>query len=448
MCQYPVVVYAHGSGGDLLDDGTALRQIAELGLATISLDYDQTNESVFAAQWGVVLQHLGRQSWTQTNAVAWVGFGLGADRLLEFSLRHPERQPQLLVWLSGTGQRPAQTNGYGISSHATILLVHGQGNQAVPLANTERLASFLQANGLTMEQKAVSNTSYDMESEQGVVFRLVGEYCRTHLTGQDDWEHYHSMTQWQAGSVPLWLLWLPAAVWALGWMWRSQYCKGAPSEQIKLSRSEIVLRWLAALLATWTLAVTAIHLATPCYPVGSTTSSIARRFLVQPKELTDFEYLAAQPIWRGQRLKTLLDHVESVGYTRKTVNWQLDDKMYWDFVLSPVITGNAGEQLNWRRRLWEEYYPLTRRESSPEDAARVVVRHLRERITVAKSPNLPRDVPTILLRQITDEVGFEVIYVAALRSVGVPARLDPGGHASLWRDDKWEPAPRPSILRL
>jgi hypothetical protein len=122
--------------------------------------------------------------------------------------------------------------------------------------------------------------------------------------------------------------------------------------------------------------------------------------------------------------------------------------MYQGFVLSPVITGNAAEPLNWRRPLWEEFYPLIRQTSSVEDAANIVVRHLRERITIAEDQNLSREVPTIQLRQITDEAGFQVIYVAALRSVGAPARLDVSGRAMLWDGGKWEAAPQPAIIHL
>jgi hypothetical protein len=56
-------------------------------------------------------------------------------------------------------------------------------------------------------------------------------------------------------------------------------------------------------------------------------------------------------------------------------------------------------------------------------------RTLRERVTIANTSNPPRDVSLIWRRQITDEVGVEIIYVAALRSVGVPARLDRNGRA-------------------
>ena len=172
---------------------------------------------------------------------------------------------------------------------------------------------------------------------------------------------------------------------------------------------------------------------------------------MQPKEHADFENLATHPIWHGQKLKTLLTHVELAGYNRELINWQVDEKMYRDFVLSPAIDlSTLNPQLsttfNWRRPLWEEFYPRIRHESSPEDAAKIVVRHLRERVTIATLPNLPHDVPSIWLKQITDEAGFEIIYVAALRSVGVPARLDPHQRAEFWAGDKWRAAPPPSII--
>ena len=217
-------------------------------------------------------------------------------------------------------------------------------------------------------------------------------------------------------------------------------------EGVPVRRIDIALRWLAVILAVWALAETAIHLVTPCFSVNDTTLSIARRFLVQPKQHNDFEYLAAQPIWHGQKLKTLLEHVELAGYNRELINWQLDEKIYRDYVLSPVITGSADEQLNWRRSLWEEFYPRIRHESSPENAAVIVVRHLRERVTISTTSNLPQDVPGIWLRQITDEAGFQIIHVAALRSVGVSACLDSNSHAEFWDGNKWQAAPQPSVL--
>jgi dienelactone hydrolase len=488
----PVIIYAHGSGGTLMNDGNDLRQMAELGLAVVSLEYNQTNEAAFAVQFETLLQYLGHQRWANTNAIAWVGFSMGANRMYDFGLQRPEQQPQLLVQLSGAGLPEGQTYSRLKSIRCPLLFVHGDQDEVFPLSDIKRLASHLLTNGLSVELKIIPGTPHGMEPERGVVFRSIGEYCRSHLTGTNTWGDYHSIAQWQAEAPPLWLFWLPAVAWAVGWLIGrlrkftspipvGQSCRSAPisppasaatlaEPQARtslcsfwrkfgrrgnaalpwgprpLKRCEIILRWLAVILATWALAETAIHLVTPRFFVNDATLSIARRFLVQPKEHADFENLAAQPIWHHQRLKTLLEHVELAGYNRELINWQLDDKVYRDFVLSPVITSSSDEQLNWRRPLWEEFYPRIRKEQSPEDAAKIVVRHLRERVTIAALPDLPHDVPEIWLKQITDETGFEIIYVAALRSVGVPARLDPHHRAEFWDGNKWRAAPSPSVI--
>ena len=466
--RYPVIIYAHGSGSTLMNDGNDLRQMAELGLATVSLEYDQTNEAAFDAQLEALLHYLGRQQWADTNAIAWVGFSLGANRMLGFALQHPHQRPQLLVQLSGAGlgesagksgtldtnSTPSTLNPQPLTNfHCPVLFVHAEQDEVFPLADTKRLASLLQTNGLPVELKIIPGLPHGMEPERGVIFRSIGEYCLTHLSGKDAWQNYHSIAQWQAEAPPLWLFWLPAAAWAAGgfvW-WRCR--KSASPENIKLQRHEIALCWLAVILATWALAETAIHLVTPHFSVNDTTLSISRRYLVQPKEHADFENLASQSIWHNQQLKTLLEHVELAGYNRELINWQLDDKIYHDYVLSPIIelstlnlVRRSQPHSNWRRPLWEEFYPRIRKEQSTEDAAKIVVRHLRERVTIAALPDLPHELPEIWLKQITDETGFEIIYVAALRSVGVPARLDPHQRAEFWDGNKWQTAPPPSVI--
>jgi hypothetical protein len=92
------------------------------------------------------------------------------------------------------------------------------------------------------------------------------------------------------------------------------------------------------------------------------------------------------------------------------------------------------------------FYPRIRHESSLEDAAKIVLKHLRDRVNIAALSGLPHDVPNIWLKQITDEAGFEIIYVAALRAIGIPARLDSSSHAEFYAGNKWQTAPSPSYL--
>ena len=205
---------------------------------------------------------------------------------------------------------------------------------------------------------------------------------------------------------------------------------------------EIRLRRVGWALGTIALLQTTIYLSTPFFSVNKITVAIARKCLIPPKETADFDFLATNSIWRGKKLKALLEHADLVNYNRELVNWQFDDKIYRNFVLSPVITGNPDEQLNWRRLLWEEFYPRIRHETSPGDTAKIIVRYLREHIAIATLQNLPHDVPMIWLRQITDETGFDIVYVASLRSVGVAAQLNNRGQTEIYTDGGWQLAPR------
>ena len=109
--------------------------------------------------------------------------------------------------------------------------------------------------------------------------------------------------------------------------------------------------------------------------------------------------------------------------------------------LMPALDGD----MNWRRPLWESFYPRIRKESSLEAAAEIVVRHLRERVSIQASGKSPDSIDTIWQRQITNENGFEVIYIAALRSAGIPARKSTSGQAEFWNGAHWKTAPRPRV---
>ena len=224
-----------------------------------------------------------------------------------------------------------------------------------------------------------------------------------------------------------------------------RYAKQLPGETRGLRWWGTGLRWLAVILATAALAQTAPHLVPPHLAVGERTLAIARKHLVGPKERSDFDFLAANPVWRGKPLKTLLEHVELAHYNRELINWKLDEQVYREFVLSAQIDPAADGGLNWRRALWENFYPRIRREQEPGAAAEIVVRFLRERVTVAQGSGLPSAVAESWQRQITSERGFEAVYVAALRSVGVPSRLGSQGRAELWTGAVWQAAPRPLV---
>ena len=237
-------------------------------------------------------------------------------------------------------------------------------------------------------------------------------------------------------------------------------------------------RWLkrvAWVVGTIALIETMVLVGAPFLQVNRVSLAIARHWLIAPKAVEDFDFLAAMMVpsdnqqqFHGNapgheaagpmQLRVLLQNASLANYNRQLINWSLDDEVYRDYVLWPDVHNAEGGMknaegqkppnreivaptglgnLNWRRLLWEYFYPHIRHESSPEEVAKIVVRHLRERVTISNITNPSHNVSLIWQRQITDEVGFEIIYVAALRSVGVPARLDVNERAEFYNRDQW-----------
>ncbi|MBE0544419.1 MAG: dienelactone hydrolase family protein [Verrucomicrobia bacterium] len=464
----PVVVYLHGAGGNLLGSGNELRQMAELGLAIVGLEYNQTNDTAFTAQFSALLQHLQRQKWADPDATAWVGYSLGAEKATRFALNHPAQSPKLLVRLAGgwlpefdrleppAAAAPATAPNRLIRSH--VLLVHGERDELFPASDVSRIADALRSAGATVEVRMLPEQPHRLEPHRGLVFRLIGEDSLTRLKGPQAWTAYHSIAQWQAEALPLWVCWLPAAAWAIAGVYWQRRGTSQCIAQGNISSAEAQAtaavppkhagwkrgwRWLAGIFLVLALGRTALQLVPPQMAVNETTLAIARKHLLQPHEREDFDFLAANPAWHGQRLKTLLAHVQLAGYNRQLVSWKLDDALYREFVLSPVIDPASNHVLNWRRPLWESGYPRVRRAHNLDSAADTIIHHLRERVTVADGGSLSVEIESIWRRQLTTTQGFERLCVAALRSVGVPARLNSAGKAEFHDGTNWRDAPQP-----
>jgi dienelactone hydrolase len=484
--------------------------MAELGLAVVAVEYDQTNRVRFAQQLAAVHRYLATQPWADTNKIAWVGMSLGAQEMLGLLWSHSSSSssstqgadrgrgrergpggflppPALVVRIAGGWVPELAEKEAGLNAaewgHPKFLILHGEADEVFPAADARRVAEALRARGLETEVRLFPGQSHNFGENRELLFRMVGEECLRFFKGSDALATYRSIGSFEAAAWPLWIYMLPALVW-VGWWGASRRrarrieqketeepldlagtrftaalilpengdaVERVPTGVERRAMGRRAVRLLAIVLALAATAETAAHLITPHFRVTPRTLRAARAWLVQRKELDDFDFLAAKPIWAGQRLKTLLTHVELANYNRTLVNWTVPDEIYRDYVLSPIITGEPGEELAWRRPLWESFYPRIRRELSLDRAAAIVARHLRERVTPASIA--PRGAPaglpsagqsvTAWVRQVADERGFEGLYVAALRSAGIPARLGTNRCAEIFVDAAWKPAPRP-----
>ncbi|MGN6555512.1 MAG: transglutaminase domain-containing protein, partial [Verrucomicrobiota bacterium] len=223
-------------------------------------------------------------------------------------------------------------------------------------------------------------------------------------------------------------------------------------------RFGILVLCLAWILGLGAFADTAMHLGLPRLKATESRLKLTRSWLIPPKLKDDFDRLV-QTLQKetkgteGITIGALLEHLELADYNGQLVNWKIDPGLYREFVLSPRIEPSTihyvpSTDSNWRRPLWENFYPRIRREGDPAAAAQIVVRFLRERVTVVPGSLEYHGIRAIWESERTDAAGFEKIYVAALRSVGIPARLNEAGQAELFSEQGWLPAPRPvfSIL--
>ncbi len=218
-----------------------------------------------------------------------------------------------------------------------------------------------------------------------------------------------------------------------------------PGTQARAGWGTILIEGMAMVTATAAILVTGIHLGLPRFAVNNQTVPLAETFLVQSRLQGDFEYLVSDPANIGKELGALLDHVELADLQRHQFYPSVSDELYHQYMLSPKIEPLPLNELNWRRTLWENLYPRVRHESDPAAAARMVALFLRQRIGINPAYSYRVGVETIWTEQMTDEAGFDRLYVAGLRSVGVLARLDEKKHAELFADNRWQPAPRPVI---
>lgn len=218
-----------------------------------------------------------------------------------------------------------------------------------------------------------------------------------------------------------------------------------PREARTFTRPELLLRGVAVFLAWCAVMLTAIHLVLPRMAVNDFTLDMADAFLVREEWRADYDFVVRSGVSRGKRLGALLDQASLANLQRRHFYPELNESVYREFVLSPVVDRLPLSEWDWRRTLWENFYPRVRREHDPALAAQTVVRFLRERVGIDPAYSYRVGVETIWTQQMTDEIGFERIYVAALRSVGIAARLNAGQRAELWAGNNWHEAPRPIV---
>jgi len=175
----PVVVYARDSAGGLMSNGKDVRQMPEFGLAVVCLEYNRKSAGVFSNKMDVVLKYLESQSWADTHAMAWVGFGDCANQMLSYAVQYPDSQPRLIIQLNSSGfadfildrmarkagiESPVVSAGFDSAKwghlHCPLVFVHGDRDEVSALDKTRQFVAVLQANGVSAVRSLCFSDSY------------------------------------------------------------------------------------------------------------------------------------------------------------------------------------------------------------------------------------------------------------------------------------------------
>ena len=226
--KHPVVIYLQGVGGSLLGSGNELRQFAELGLAAVGLEYDQTNQSVFDGQFTALYQisssSPGRRAtprrglglvWERNDsqfcgaasriAATIAGAtrrGGGQELDEQFDVQSSQAKHSTLntkyQTSNGSGQltlpdapKPFAAGKSQLTNwiHCSVLLVHGEQDEVFPVADVRRLAEWLRSQGVVVEAHILPGLSHGFGEDREVVMRAVAEYCAARLALPDYTDH-------------------------------------------------------------------------------------------------------------------------------------------------------------------------------------------------------------------------------------------------------------------
>jgi len=425
-------------------------KMAEMGLAVVNLNFNrQEARGETKSRLTSLCNWLSKQPWADADRVFWYGETEAAELLLKLYLQNLEHPPKLLVLSScgGVGELEADQNvEYLLKNNKTrrsVALIHDEADERFPLSDAKRFVARLRTIGVHASMIVLPKQNH-VGGDRLVVRRLVSELCIESIIGTQGWNSYNYFASAHKDSIPSYAFYLPAILCIfvrVSSSWQRIRTLASTTLRSFNQRASFYASLILLFLSTLQCVFYAVI---PSLSINARSLAMTRRYFVKDNEKRDFDHLSADLGWQGKRIETLLEQVKLANYTRSIVAWELPEDVYWQFVLSPRISQHAQENWQWRRLLWEQFYPFIRKEKSTTDAALIVVSQLRGMVSI-KQVSFPLAISQSLRKEVTNESGFESLYVATLRSVAIPARLGEHGHAEFWTGSSWQAAPRPLL---
>ncbi len=423
---WPVLVFANEKQGDPLDDGNSLKQMTAAGFISVDAHFNQWSFQSFAKQFNSLLKTLGERNLPGGRGCAWVANGIDAELFIQFAAQNPEKRPDVLVcaWKGNTAVLP----GEAARDIGFPIVILREDNQSDSL----QLKDFV--NWLREGKNRVEVYSYknSKNASNTFLYKEMAEKVRQIL---------HDAGKAQAPGPllrqplrPGWTFFGPAAGLFLLFVALSVWMNVRNLERMR--QTQMLAPYVALVfgialggaMAAWVVTKGGRESWISDSESKTISSSVEKWGLIDAEKKEIREYLAL------------------ADYNRRLVNWNLNETDYQDYVLSPVLKAGMQPELNWRWQLWHYFYPKIRRAGSPFEAAALLAENLRGEVEIQAQSHNDFGFARIWNSRVASPPGFEFLYVAALRSVGIGARLNTQGAAEILDNGKWQPAPPPPNL--
>lgn len=213
-------------------------------------------------------------------------------------------------------------------------------------------------------------------------------------------------------------------------------------ESARHRRIRLAVWVVASAAALFAVGQTAFCLVLTRRPASADNLARAERWLLRSGLRADWEWLVKAGYSAGNTVTEWLDTVDLAALQRRQFYEALPESTFREHIQSPHLEPGQMMTGALRRELWRHFAPRVRKEADLTAAAASIARELRTRVnpqagvkggTLSSSWERGEAHPII----------WEALYVAALRSAGIAARMGEAHKAEIWLDSAWLAAPRP-----
>lgn len=421
------MIYIHEISGEMIQDGATLRKLACAGFICVDAQIRQSDAKVLKQDLDGLAGMLEARKLLNGQGCAWMASGITPDFFIQLAALRQELRPDLLVCMADTNRHDIPIKSLSVVppklDFPVFVLTNAYQDDS---SQQEALRSWLQKGNNHVETLGFQQTE---DVPDTLPYWELAQKVRQILNSAGKVQAFGPLPRPEAHSISF-FLWPAAGFFLL--------CV------IVLSGRQMA--HLRKLLSAQKMAPNFVYL------LGIALGCVLGNKIVKThhsqlptRVLKSEEILSFSDKWNlaDAEGKEVREYLELADYCRRLVNWDINEIEYQDYVLNPVLMAGTKTGLEWRWILWSGFYPKIRKTNSPLEAASVLAGELRTEIEIQNQARNDFNFTRIWRDRVASPEQFKILHVAALRAVGICARINAQGMVEIFQSTKWVPAPRP-----